>query len=76
MKVDGFDIDVGIEGVLIEEDRAACILGHVEAACKNCRDQHPRTPPPNSRNLFFEGIFLHPSRSRVPVVDSEPLLHK
>ena len=27
MKVDGLDIDVGVQGVLVEENRAACIDG-------------------------------------------------
>ena len=31
MKVDGFDIDVGVESVLVEENRATCVMGHVEA---------------------------------------------
>ena len=35
MKVDGLDIDVGIEGVLIEENRATSMMGHVEATCEN-----------------------------------------
>ena len=35
MKVDRFDIDVGVEGVLIEEDRAACVVGHVKSFLKN-----------------------------------------
>ena len=31
MRVDGLDINVGIEGVLVEENRATCVMGHVEA---------------------------------------------
>ena len=31
MKVDGLDIDVGVEGVLVEEDCTTCVMGHVEA---------------------------------------------
>ena len=34
MKVDGLDIDVGVEGVLIEEDCTTCVMGHVEAICE------------------------------------------
>ena len=34
MKVDGLDIDVGVEGVLVEENRAAYIMGHVEPTSK------------------------------------------
>ena len=80
MKVDGLDNNVGVVGVLVEENRATCIMGHVEATSKNvvidnfgCLLQGNDMPP--SSNLFFEGIFLHPSRSRVPVVDAESLLH-
>ena len=31
MKVDGLDIDVGVEGVLVEENCTTCVMGHVEA---------------------------------------------
>ena len=80
MKVDGLDIDVGVEGVLIEENRTACIMGHVEATCKNVlinmfgRILQGNDLPP-SCNVFFEGIFCPPSGSKVPVVDAESLLH-
>ena len=80
MTVDGFDIDVGIEGVLIEEIRTACIMGHVEPTCKNVMInifgrllQGNDMPPPC--NLFFGGIFFSTSVSRVPVVDAESPLH-
>ena len=81
MKVDGLDIDVGVEGVLVEENRAACIMGHVEPTCKNafidilrcllqCNDM------PLLRNLFFECVFFSACGPRIPVVDAEPLLHR
>ena len=67
MKVDGLDIDVGIEGVLVEENRAACIMGHVEPTYKNafidmfrCFLQGNDMP-----DLLFEGIFLSASGPRV-----------
>ena len=44
MKVDRLDIDVGVEGVLIEENRATCVMGHVEAIREEYRDQHSQTP--------------------------------
>ena len=73
MKVDGFDIDVGVEVVLIEENRAACTVGHVERTCKNVMiDTFGRFLHPC--NLFFEGIFFSASGPRVPVVDAESLL--
>ena len=31
MKVDGLDIDVRIEGVLVEKNCTTCVMGHVEA---------------------------------------------
>ena len=31
MKVDGLDIDVGVEDVLVEEDCTTCVMGNVEA---------------------------------------------
>ena len=34
MKVDGLDIDVGVEGVLVEEDCTTCVMAHVEAICE------------------------------------------
>ena len=81
MKVNGFDVDIGVEGVLVEENRAACVMGHVEATCKNVMiDIFGRllqgNDAPLHRNLFFEGIFFSASVPRVPVVDAESLLHK
>ena len=38
MKVDGLAIDVGVENVLVEEKRAARIVGHVKSFLKNNRD--------------------------------------
>ena len=31
MKVDGLDVNVGVKGVVVEENRATCVMGHVEA---------------------------------------------
>ena len=31
MKLDGLDIDFGVESVLVEEDRTTCVMGYVEA---------------------------------------------
>ena len=66
MKVDGLDIDVWIEGVLIEENRAACEMGHVEATFKNVMIAIfgrllQGSDVPLHRNLFFEGIFFSAS---------------
>ena len=35
MKVDRFDVDVRVEGVLVEENRAARLVGHVKSFLKN-----------------------------------------
>ena len=48
-----------IEGVLIEENRAACVVGHVEPICKNVMIYILRCllqgfDVPFHRNLFFE----------------------
>ena len=80
MKLDGLDIDVGEEGVLVEEDCTTCVMGHVEAIREKlvvnvvrCRLQGNDMPP--SCNLLLKGIFFSPSGSRVPVVDAESPLH-
>ena len=31
VEVDGLDIDVGVEGVLVEENRTACEVSHMKA---------------------------------------------
>ena len=63
MKVDGLDIDVGKEGVITEENRTACTMGHVESTCKNVMTnifggllQGNDMPP--SYKKFFEGVFF------------------
>ena len=35
MKVERFDVDVRVEGVLVEENRAARKVGHVKSFLKN-----------------------------------------
>ena len=81
MAVDGPDIEVGVEGVLVEENRATCVMGHVEAIREKLvvnvvgRLLQGNDMPP-SCDLFLEGIFFSPSVSRVPVVDAESPLHK
>ena len=76
MKVDGLDIDVGVEGVLFQEDCTTCVVGHVEAIREKLvvnvvRRLFQGNEMPLSYNLFFKGIFFSPSGSRVPVVDAE-----
>ena len=80
MKVDGLDIDVGVEGVLVEKDCTTCVMGHVEAIREKLvinvvrRFLQGNDMPP-SCNLLFEGIFFSPTESRVPAVDAESPLH-
>ena len=66
MKVDGFDVAVGVEGVLVEENRASSVMGHVEPTSKNvmvdilrCLLQGNDVPP--ACNLLLEGIFFSAS---------------
>ena len=69
-----------VEGVLVEENRATCVMSHAEPTsnyvmidifgCFLWRDDTPL-----ACDLLFEGIFFSASAPRVPVVDTEPLLH-
>ena len=80
MKADGLDIDVGVEGVLVEEGCTTCVMGHVEAIREKLvvnvvrRFLQGNDMPP-SCNLLFEGIFFSPTGSRVPIVDAKSPLH-
>ena len=69
MKVDGLDIDVGVEGVLVEEDCTTCVMGHMEAIREKLvvnvvRRFLQSNDMPHSCNLFFD-----------PVVAAESPLH-
>ena len=62
MKVDRFDVDVRVEGVLIEENRAARIVGHVKTFLKNIviniiRRFLQGNNMPFPRNLFLKCVF-------------------
>ena len=81
MKVNGFDVDIGVEGVLVEENRASSVMGHMEPTSKNvmvdilrCFLQSDDVPP--ACDLLLEGIFFSASRPWIPVVDTQTLLHK
>ena len=75
MKVDGLDIDVGVEGVLVEEDCTTCVMGHVEAIREKLvvkifgRLLQGNDMPP-SCNLLFEGIFFSPTGSRIALAQA------
>ena len=45
MKVDGLDIDIGVEGVLVEENLRSPHSGSRETVLEEYHDQHVRTPP-------------------------------
>ena len=80
MKVDGFDADIRIKGVLVEENRTASKVGHMKAFMKDFVFDIVRcflkgNEVPLSCNLFLEGTFFSTSGPRVPVVDAESPLH-
>ena len=35
MKVNGLDVNIGVELDLVEENRASSVVGHVEPICQN-----------------------------------------
>ena len=81
MKVDRSDVDVRVEGVLVEENRAARIVNHVKSFLKNtvinivrCFLQSNNMPFP--RILFLKCVVPPTSGPRVPVADAEPPLHR
>ena len=76
VKVDGCDLDVGKECVLVEKHCASSVVGHVEPVREklmvdilNCFLQRDDVPFP--RNLLLDGSFPSTSGSWVPVVDAE-----
>ena len=82
MKVDRLDTDVKVEGVLVEENRTAHKVGHAKSFMKDfvfdilrCFLQGKNNLP-FLRNLFLDCVFLSTSGPRVPIVDTESLLHR
>ena len=72
---------LGVEGVLVGENRATCVMAHVEPICQNimidilnCFLERDDMPP--ACDLLFEGIFFSASGPWAPVVDTQPLLHR
>ena len=66
---------------LVEENRAACKVGHVKSYLKNVViNMFRRLLKGNdlsfSRNLFLKCVFLSTSGPRVPVVDAESFLQR
>ena len=78
--VDGLDLDIREEGVLVESHRATSVVGNMEPVCEefvvhiiNRLLQCDDVPFPS--NLFFESALSSTSRSWIPVVDAQPLLN-
>ena len=66
MKVDGLDVDIGVEAVLVEETRATSVMSHVEPTSKNVMIDILRCllqgdDVPCVCNLLFEGISFSAS---------------
>ena len=81
MKVNRFDANVRVEGVLVEENRTTCEVRLMTTFMKDSvvdvvRSFLQGNNMPFHRNLFLKCVFLSTSGSRVPVVDAEPLLHR
>ena len=81
MIVNRLDFNIWVEGVFVEEHRASSVVGHVEPICQNimvnifncflqCDDV------PLACDLFLNSTFFSTSRSWIPVVDAESLLHR
>ena len=80
MKVYGLMINVGVKCVLVEENRATFVMGHVESIREKLVVNIlgrllQREDMPLSCKEFFESIFFSPTESSVPVVDAESPVH-
>ena len=81
VEVDRFDADVGVEGVLVEENCTACEVSHMKAFMKDfvidvVRSFLQGDEMPLSCNLFLDSIFCASSRPKIPVVNTKPPLHR
>ena len=81
MKVNGLDVNIGVESVLAVKKRASSVVSHVESFRKKvmidilrcllkCDDM------PLACDLFLKYIFLPTLGSWIPNVDAESLLHR
>ena len=80
VEVDGFDLDIREESVLIEEHRASSVVSYVEPICKNVMfDIFNRflqgDDMPFPCNSFADCDLFSTSRSWIPVVVAEPFLY-
>ena len=75
MKVKRLDVNIRAESVRVEENRATCAMGHVEAIRQKLvvnifgRLLQGNDMPP-SCNLLFEGIFFSPTASRIALAQA------
>ena len=81
MNLDGFDLDIGEESVLIEEHCASSVVSYVEPGRQvlvvnilnrflQCDDM------PLACDLLLNSAFPSTSGSWIPVVDAESFLHR
>ena len=80
VEVNGADLNVRMEGVLVEKNSASGVMGHVKKTRQvivlvlDCLLQGDDVPFP--RDVVFDGAFFASSRSRVPVQNAEACLLK
>ena len=79
MEIDGRDLDVREESILVEQDRKTSFVCHVESIrqelvvkVSNCFLQGDDVSL--FRNLFFDSSFFSTPRSWFPMVNTEPFL--
>ena len=80
VEVNGLDLDIREEGILVEENSASPAVSHVEPVREElvvnvfnrflqCDDM------PLACNWFFNSALSSTSRSWIPVVDAQPFLY-
>ena len=81
VEVNGTDLDVRVEGVVVEKNCASGVMSHMKMTRQvfvlevlNCLLQSNDVPFP--RNVFPDGAFFASSRSRIPVQNAEACLLK
>ena len=81
VEVNGADLYVRMEGVLVEKNSASGVMGHVKKSLQvivlkvlNCLLQSNDVP--FLRDVLFDGAFFASSSSRVPAQNAEACLLK
>ena len=72
MRVDGFDADVRINCVLVEENRTTREVGHMKPLMKDVMYEIFRS---FLHDLFLDSVLSTSSVPRVPAGNTEPHLH-